>query len=150
VFVPVFLSFLASARRVPNRNRQIARAWGMSRSPSITACRTVRSIGWYCRRREMNMTDEPITPGATINNWLVASVNGRAATCQCKCGSLRVISIASLLDRTAAPSCGCAPPSRGQAAQQRTEAGRQRDLRGWRPQYERPPRRRTAPGEDLG
>ena len=78
-----------------------------------------------------------ITPGAKVGNWLVASVSGRAATCQCGCGAIRVISTASLLDGSAAPSCGCAPLSPRQIAQQRGEAERQqrqRELRGWRPQ----------------
>ena len=71
------------------------------------------------RHLKGHMTDESIAAGVTINNWLVASVNGRAATCQCKCGSLRVISIASLLDGTAAPSSGCAPLSSEQVALRR-------------------------------
>jgi hypothetical protein len=55
------------------------------------------------------MSTEPITPGTKIGNWIIASINGRAATCQCTCGSLRVLSVASLIDGSCAPSCSCAP-----------------------------------------
>jgi hypothetical protein len=82
------------------------------------------------------MADEPIAAGVKVGSWLVARIEGRAATCQCRCGSLRVLVVASLVDGSAAPSCGCQPLSPGEVAQQRSEAARQRlrrDLKGWRP-----------------
>jgi hypothetical protein len=77
-----------------------------------------------------------ITIGSTIGHWRVATVNARAATCQCRCGAVRVLSVASLIDGTAAPSCGCAPLTSPQleALREETEQHqRRRDLKDWRP-----------------
>jgi hypothetical protein len=76
------------------------------------------------------------TRGATINNWQVLGTDGKRAHCICSCGAARVLAIASLLDGTAAPSCGCAPLSPRQIAQQRgeTEQQRRQRERNWWPQ----------------
>ena len=78
-----------------------------------------------------------ITPGATVGNWQVASVDNRRATCVCVCGVAKVIAAAALLDRSCAPSCGCTALTDEQIALRRGEAERQqrqREMRGWRPQ----------------
>jgi hypothetical protein len=75
--------------------------------------------------------------GVKIGNWEILSVDGKRAHCACACGTVRVLAVTSLLDGSAAPSCGCAPLSPEQAALRRGEAERQqrqRELRGWRPQ----------------
>jgi hypothetical protein len=75
--------------------------------------------------------------GTKIGAWEILNVDGRACLCRCACSGTRAIATAALVDGSAAPSCGCAPLSPGQAAQQRTEAAQQRlrrDLKGWRPQ----------------
>jgi hypothetical protein len=87
--------------------------------------------------KTFDMADKPITTGATTNGWQILSVDGKRACCSCSCGAVRVLAISSLLDGTAAPSCGCAPLSSRQIAQQRGETEqqrRQRELRNWRPQ----------------
>jgi hypothetical protein len=74
--------------------------------------------------------------GARVGKEIL-NVEGKRATCACTCGAVHVLAVTSLLDGSAAPSCGCAPLSPRQITTQRREAEerqRQRELRGWRPQ----------------
>lgn len=81
------------------------------------------------------MTGSDITPGARVGNWQVLGVDGRRAHAICVCGTVRVLAIASLLDGSAAPSCGCQQLSRQQIDAQWDEAERRRrELKSWRPQ----------------
>jgi len=59
--------------------------------------------------------------GVRIGNWQVLGVDGRRAHSICVCGTVRVLAADSLLDGTAAPSCGCAPLSSEQVALRRHE-----------------------------
>jgi hypothetical protein len=82
------------------------------------------------------MTDA-ITIGhdTRINHWTVAALDGRRAVCRCRCGNVRIISVAALKSGEST-SCGCMPVSSERAASMRAEAEeqkRQRDLRRWRP-----------------
>jgi hypothetical protein len=77
-----------------------------------------------------------IAAGATFGSWRVASVNGRAATCVCRCGTARVIAVDAIANGSAAPSCGCAPLTTPQIEARREEVEqrqRRRDLK-WRSQ----------------
>jgi hypothetical protein len=77
--------------------------------------------------------------GAKVGSWEVLGLDGKRAHCVCACGVVRALAIASLIDGSAASSCGCAPLSPEQAAQQRGETERQereRELRGWRPGHD--------------
>jgi hypothetical protein len=62
-----------------------------------------------------------IAPGAKIGFWTVVEIDesGRRALCECCCKNLRSLMIASLLDGTAAASCGCTPPTRKKNARHR-------------------------------
>ena len=69
----------------------------------------------------VSVNTSDITTGAKVGNWQVLGVDGRRAHAHCVCGTVRVLAIASLLDGTAAPSCGCAPISSEQVALRRHE-----------------------------
>ena len=80
------------------------------------------------------MSTTTITIGACFGHWRVASVTGRAATCQCRCGTVREVAVAALTSGESA-RCGCGPLSPSQLEQLRVskeERQRQRD-RDWRP-----------------
>jgi hypothetical protein len=42
-----------------------------------------------------------------VGHWRVVKINGRQATCVCRCGTARILNIDELARRTAALSCGC-------------------------------------------
>ena len=50
-----------------------------------------------------------MTPGTKFNHWTIVVIQGRRATAQCRCGAIRQLYVASLLDGSASSSCGCAP-----------------------------------------
>lgn len=66
-----------------------------------------------------------IAPGTRIGLWTVKEVDesGRRALCECRCGNLRAVFIASLLDGSSV-SCGCGMPM----------SEKRRDLKSWRSQ----------------
>jgi hypothetical protein len=51
-----------------------------------------------------------ITPGARVHHWLIVAVDGRRATCRCRCGEVRVIALDALADGHCT-SCGCSTPT---------------------------------------
>ncbi len=74
-----------------------------------------------------------ISIGQQFAAWSViccTDPTGKRATCQCRCGKVRAVAIAALLDGSST-SCGCAPLSRAQSAALRDEAARQRRAREW-------------------
>jgi hypothetical protein len=90
----------------------------------------------------MMTTINTITPGQRIGNWEILSVDpsGRRAACSCVCKVVRLLSVDSLLDGSAVPSCGCMQLSQEQRRMLRAEADeqeRQRERRNWRPSGER-------------
>jgi hypothetical protein len=78
-----------------------------------------------------------IIPGAPVGHWLVLAVDatGRRADCRCRCGTVREVSVAALVNGEST-SCGCAPLTTPQLEALRQEAGqelRRRELKNWRP-----------------
>jgi hypothetical protein len=75
--------------------------------------------------------------GAAFGSWTITSIDasGKRATCVCVCGVARVISVQALKSGSAAPSCGCAAPTREHIKAIREEATRRRRQRDhdWRP-----------------
>lgn len=59
--------------------------------------------------------------GTQFQNWVVIGVNGRRATCQCRCGNARVLSCDAIADGSAAHSCGCSPLSPEQSSTARAD-----------------------------
>jgi hypothetical protein len=77
-----------------------------------------------------------IAVGQRFGAWEVVGVEGRRASCRCRCGVVRAISVDAIVAGTAAPSCGCAPLSRRQFETLHGEASlrkRRRALKSWRP-----------------
>jgi hypothetical protein len=73
------------------------------------------------------MTTTPtITPGQRVGNWEILSVDpsGKRVCCACVCGTVRILSVAALLDGTATPSCGCRPLTPAQRSELRAEQAR--------------------------
>lgn len=64
-----------------------------------------------------------IAPGAKIGFWTIVEIDesGRRALCECRCKNLRSLMINSLVDGTAATSCGCAPLTKKQIAARQQE-----------------------------
>ena len=82
------------------------------------------------------MTDSATIIGKRFGHWMVITVTGRRATCQCRCGTIRVISIDALESGNAPSSCGCSRmPSKEieKLRDEKAEWERQRDLKDWRP-----------------
>ena len=50
-----------------------------------------------------------ISIGTKFGNWTIINVMGRAATCACRCGNVRIISADAIAADEAVPSCGCVP-----------------------------------------
>lgn len=78
-----------------------------------------------------------ITPGSKTGFWEVLSIDptGKRCCAGCVCGNVSIISVASLLDGTAAPSCGCIT-TKHQAKTMRREAEerqRKREQTKWKP-----------------
>jgi hypothetical protein len=89
------------------------------------------------------MTDAiNVTPGARVGHWRVLGLDGhRRATCQCRCGNIRVLAVDALASG-ASTSCGCAPPTAEAARKARVEAEQHRrvrelNLKNWRPSRDR-------------
>jgi hypothetical protein len=81
------------------------------------------------------MTNAATIIGAKIGFWTVVNVIGRRATCQCRCGVIRVVAI-DALQSGSSTSCGCAPITSAQSEALRREAEQQqrrRELRRWKP-----------------
>lgn len=57
-----------------------------------------------------------VAPGTKYGSWIVLGVQGRSATCACKCGAVRILNIEAIASGEAAPSCGCAPLTRQERA----------------------------------
>jgi hypothetical protein len=71
-------------------------------------------------------------------SWEILSVDpsGKRVCCSGVCGTVRILSVAALLDGTAAPSCGCRKLSGEQLDALRREAEQQerrREQKLWRP-----------------
>jgi hypothetical protein len=68
-----------------------------------------------------------IVPGRRVGNWEALSVDpsGKRACCSCVCGTVRILSVAALLDGTATASCGCRPLTPKQREELRAEQARQ-------------------------
>jgi hypothetical protein len=82
-----------------------------------------------------------ITPGITIGNWHILSVdpNGKRCAVSCACGGVHIYSVESVLDGSAV--CHAAPLSAAQreALRDETEANerkRRLELHRWRPRAE--------------
>jgi hypothetical protein len=70
----------------------------------------------------MTSDDATVTTDQAFGHWIVLAVEGRRATCRCRCQTIRIIAVAALLDGSAASSCGCAPmTATEQQGQQRRE-----------------------------
>jgi hypothetical protein len=58
----------------------------------------------------MNSSQSTIAPGDHLFDWKVVSIDGRRATCRCRCGSIRIVVLADLLSGVIT-SCGCSTPT---------------------------------------
>jgi hypothetical protein len=69
-----------------------------------------------------------VAAGMRFGDWRVISTDalGRRVTCQCVCGTVKVIGTEALLSGAAVSSCGCMPVSRAQKVAFRAELARQR------------------------
>jgi len=77
-----------------------------------------------------------IVPGQKIGHWHILAVDGRSATCVCRCKQVRVVSV-EVLEGGASTSCGCRPLQDNQVKNLRAEQRRRsidRDYLDWKPQ----------------
>jgi hypothetical protein len=68
-------------------------------------------------------------------NWRVLVIDGRHATCICRCGTVRIFNADGLLDGTAARSCGCTRSNEDFQIMKKAEdfARWRREHRRWKP-----------------
>jgi hypothetical protein len=51
-----------------------------------------------------------IEPGQRLFDWQILAVQGRQATCRCRCNQVRIVAIEHLISGVCT-SCGCSTPS---------------------------------------
>jgi hypothetical protein len=51
-----------------------------------------------------------IKSGDRVHNWQIIAVDGRRATCRCRCGEIRIIAVDALAEGHCT-SCGCSTPT---------------------------------------
>jgi hypothetical protein len=71
-----------------------------------------------------------------VGHWRVLVLDGRHATCMCRCGTVRILNTDDLANRTTALSCGCAPVGAEefqQIKQAEAFARWRREHRRWKP-----------------
>ena len=81
------------------------------------------------------MTIQNPQPGQRIHHWTIVSVAGRRVTAQCRCKTIRIVTLDALLDGTCS-SCGCSTPSlqKLRAVREAKEEQKRQRERDWRPQ----------------
>jgi hypothetical protein len=76
-----------------------------------------------------------VEPGHTFGAWTILNTTpqSRRANCACKCGAIRQVAFAALVDGSS-ESCGCASRSKHQIEAMRRERTARRRPPDWRPQ----------------